>query len=242
MNQENRFSINEKVKFVDFGQSSIILDIKSGNYYGLNEEMTYYWKLMIKVFQSHEVVNELILSNSIDKDFIALVLDKEFIVLNKKSEIPSENTLSHYLTRIFLLRKFFKLNLTITAFLILRLVKKALANDLFEGVYAMTVLSKIGTTADITVEKAMKAFIRAENFIRLENTPDDCLPRSLSVYYFLIFLGYLPVHYIGVINSPGVSMHAWTQIDEKIMFRGSHPENLYDYKIMSELHATDKLK
>jgi transglutaminase superfamily protein len=59
---------------------------------------------------------------------------------------------------------------------------------------------------------ALSAFLRAENFIWLRSTPDDCLPRSLSLFRFLRSLGFEATHRIGGRRVPTLTIHAWVDL------------------------------
>jgi hypothetical protein len=61
------------------------------------------------------------------------------------------------------------------------------------------------------LEPALAAFLRAENFIWFGKSPDDCLPRSLSLFSFLRSVGIEANHRIGGRRVPTLTMHAWVE-------------------------------
>jgi Transglutaminase-like superfamily len=67
------------------------------------------------------------------------------------------------------------------------------------------------------VDRALKAFLRAENFFFLKQAPLDCLPRSLSLFRFLNDLGIDCTHIIGVRRTP-FHAHAWVEIGDVPVF------------------------
>ena len=66
------------------------------------------------------------------------------------------------------------------------------------------------------IAKALRAFSRAENFFHLKKAPLDCLPRSLSLYFFLRQSGLPAGHYIGIRQFP-FTAHAWTECSGKVV-------------------------
>lgn len=71
-------------------------------------------------------------------------------------------------------------------------------------------------TASVTsvdVEVARAAFVRAENFYVRRRAPNDCLPRSLSLYAYMRGLGLPVVHRIGARRFPAFRCHAWVEYD-----------------------------
>jgi transglutaminase-like putative cysteine protease len=62
------------------------------------------------------------------------------------------------------------------------------------------------------VDAALRAFTSAENAFRLKRAPDDCLPRSFALAFFLRSAGLPAQHRIGVGRYP-FRAHAWVQIE-----------------------------
>ena len=65
--------------------------------------------------------------------------------------------------------------------------------------------------------RAERAFSLAENFFVMGSAPKDCLPRSLSLYRFLLLAGVPANHVIGVWRFP-FQAHAWVECDGKPLF------------------------
>jgi hypothetical protein len=63
-----------------------------------------------------------------------------------------------------------------------------------------------------TLARAERAFLRAENFFVLRSAPRDCLPRSLSLYRFLLAIGFAPEHHIGV-QRYHFEAHGWVRCE-----------------------------
>ncbi len=62
------------------------------------------------------------------------------------------------------------------------------------------------------VDAALRAFSAAENAFRLKHAPDDCLPRSFALAFFLRSAGLPAQHRIGVARYP-FRAHAWVEIE-----------------------------
>jgi hypothetical protein len=66
-------------------------------------------------------------------------------------------------------------------------------------------------SSSIACDRAVEAFVRAENLFWFRRAPRDCLPRSLALYLFLSRLGIPVTHRIGGRRFPGFVMHAWVE-------------------------------
>jgi len=68
---------------------------------------------------------------------------------------------------------------------------------------------------------AERAFSLAENFFIIASAPKDCLPRSLSLYRFLLMAGVPADHVIGVRRFP-FQAHAWVECAGRVVFDSPH--------------------
>jgi Transglutaminase-like superfamily/Coenzyme PQQ synthesis protein D (PqqD) len=66
------------------------------------------------------------------------------------------------------------------------------------------------------VERAELAFVRAEHLFVMRSAPQDCLPRSLALYQFLLSAGVPADHYIGVRRYP-FKAHAWVKSGNRVL-------------------------
>jgi hypothetical protein len=64
--------------------------------------------------------------------------------------------------------------------------------------------------------RAERAFARAEHFFVMRSAPQDCLPRSLALYRFLLSAGIPADHCIGVRRHP-FRAHAWVEYDHRVL-------------------------
>ncbi len=69
---------------------------------------------------------------------------------------------------------------------------------------------------DEVVERAVRAFARAENLFVMRAAPRDCLPRSLALFGFARECGIPVEHRIGVGRFP-FRAHAWVEHDGRVL-------------------------
>jgi hypothetical protein len=77
-----------------------------------------------------------------------------------------------------------------------------------------------------------RAFSLAENFFVMKSAPNDCLPRSLALYRFLLSAGIPANHCIGVRRHP-FEAHAWVQCQGRVMFDSNF--EVQSYTVLSRL-------
>jgi Transglutaminase-like superfamily/Coenzyme PQQ synthesis protein D (PqqD) len=66
------------------------------------------------------------------------------------------------------------------------------------------------------VERAVRAFARAENLFVMRKAPRDCFPRSIALFCFLRQLGVPVEHRVGVERFP-FRAHAWVEYDGRVL-------------------------
>ncbi len=86
--------------------------------------------------------------------------------------------------------------------------------------------------SDERIARAERAFVRAENFFPLRRAPDDCLPRSLALYRFLLSIGLPADHCIGVQRFP-FEAHAWVECGGRVLL--DQPENVATYAVLTRI-------
>ena len=67
-----KYSIVENIEFQNFDGDSVLLDLNTGNYFGLNEIGTDIWLLLEKKFKIDEIKSRLIEIYDIDSEQIEL--------------------------------------------------------------------------------------------------------------------------------------------------------------------------
>jgi len=89
----------------------------------------------------------------------------------------------------------------------------------FEVTYSDTaglVVSCETKDVDHILSAALRAFLLAENFAPLRRAPKDCLPRSLALFRFLRNMGIPVEHCIGVDRYP-FHAHAWVEYRGEVL-------------------------
>jgi Transglutaminase-like superfamily len=67
-------------------------------------------------------------------------------------------------------------------------------------------------SSSIDLSTARGIFLRAESLFWLKRQPEDCLPRSIALYTFLLQVGLTAEFIIGVCRYP-FQAHAWVEVD-----------------------------
>lgn len=83
------------------------------------------------------------------------------------------------------------------------------------------------------LDEALDAFRIAENFIVLRGAPNDCLPRSLALFRFLLAGGVPARHRIGGIRFPGYRMHAWVDVDSRVLLNS--PKDVSEFHVIATI-------
>ena len=71
-------------------------------------------------------------------------------------------------------------------------------------------------SGDRALDRAIAAFVLAENFFVPRRAPDDCLPRSLALFRFLRMMGLPAEHVIGCRRAPFFA-HAWVECGGRVV-------------------------
>lgn len=87
--------------------------------------------------------------------------------------------------------------------------QRAISRDGFRATYERYALIPVRPPGP-SLDGAVRAFCRAENFYVVRRAPDDCLVRSLSLYRSLREAGHRAEHVIGVRRFP-FQAHAWVE-------------------------------
>jgi hypothetical protein len=85
----------------------------------------------------------------------------------------------------------------------------------YESCAGLSIRSTNAGAGDL--QRALEAFVRAENFYLARKAPDDCLARSLALYRFLCECGIECEHMIGANRIP-FRAHAWVEARGKPLF------------------------
>ena len=90
----------------------------------------------------------------------------------------------------------------------------AIARGHFHTLYRRIALKAPAPVMRVDLNAAIRSFLVAEHFF--PSSPDDCLPRSLSLFRYLTCLGVPAVHKIGVTLTP-FTAHAWVEVGDAVV-------------------------
>ena len=85
-----------------------------------------------------------------------------------------------------------------------------------------------------SIDESLATFARAERCMLSRRGFEDCLPRSLSLYVFLVQCGLRVRHVIGVRRYPFLA-HAWVELDGVALL--SRPGAVSDFSILATLQG-----
>ena len=66
------------------------------------------------------------------------------------------------------------------------------------------------------LDQCLSGFVQAENFSPRAISQQDCLPRSLSLFIYLIERGFAVRHIIGIADDP-LRAHGWVELEDTIL-------------------------
>jgi len=108
--------------------------------------------------------------------------------------------------------------LTLRALRVIRQTSRTLYGQGLYEAYRLAIDTPLAERA-VPMSRALEAFLRAENAWAYRSAPQDCLPRSLALFRFLLKSGQRADHVIGVRGSP-FSAHAWVEVNGARLFDG----------------------
>jgi len=85
---------------------------------------------------------------------------------------------------------------------------------------------------DSYLASALDAFRKAENFFSVTNDRFDCLPRSLSLFRFLLSIGISCDHCIGIRRFP-FGAHAWVEAQNKVV--GDDDSHITKFSVINRI-------
>lgn len=189
---------------------AILLESESGTYFVLDGLATEIWlyllddraRTLINI-QSQFGINEADLIVEIDR-FRDECLHRRFLSKNKPDFHPVKRR-----------AKFFYKMLGLRAWAALIRSQWLLERRGFHRAFEMIqMLAKPAaeSTSSIDPQAARSIFLKAESAYWLKRQPEDCLPRSIALYTFLLQVGLSAEFIIGVCRYP-FQAHAWVEVD-----------------------------
>jgi Transglutaminase-like superfamily/Coenzyme PQQ synthesis protein D (PqqD) len=197
----------------------VILDLRSGEYKILDEVATMMWRAALEGVDRPACVESIAeqfaaAPAEVATDFDRFLADAEAagLLSSRQNAAGAAPVLTRRWPQSFLV---------VAAWWSLFRTTRLLSTNGFAHVYA-----SLGAYAKPRVRTAElperlahveRAFSFAENFFVLSSAPKDCLPRSLSLYRFLLSAGVSANHVIGVRRFP-FQAHAWVECEGKPLF------------------------
>jgi hypothetical protein len=199
-----------------------IMDIRSGSYFVLDPVGSFFWDELLQPLSNENRLRKLRdrfetdparLEEDLDA-FAAKCLEDGLLRegLPRPGSRPLESPRARRPARHFL---------EIRAWWRLIRISRSLRTQSFAAVYPEQMAPVPASDRDPEAEecflqKALRAFARAENFCHLKKAPQDCLPRSLALFQFLRSTGLPALHCIGVRQFP-FGAHAWVELRGRVL-------------------------
>lgn len=217
--------LSETVKWVLLDDSAIILDLDSGRYFGIKDIGYDFWKRISGY--SHHQLNEDFYANICNKydytyettnekinGLITELKQQHILQADNKNAVRKKEkirfrlfTVFRYLMRsAFISIVFTRILLRFSSFRkIYSLADRILIHRRKEG------FSKLSLT---DTDKYLNRFCSIESVIYNRRASNDCLHRSLALFFFLVANDMLCQHIIGVREAP-LEFHAWVSVNQK---------------------------
>ena len=215
------------VRYVEIEGAAVVLDLRTESYTVLDPIATEMWRHLVRTEDRKAVVLALhekygVEESRLEADLEAFAkqcVEKGFLQKDPPAPPPELPQVAKMGRKSFL---------TLRAWWSLLRTARTLRKSGFAKVYERYRSIPIPECDDLKerLHDALAAFASAENFFHMKKAPEDCLPRSLSLFRFLRAVG-LPAHHcIGVRRYP-FGAHAWVEIDGGVVH--DHPEQLKVY-------------
>jgi hypothetical protein len=197
----------------------VLLDLRGGDYVILNSVASAMWRALLCIGDHRERIIALeqefdVPADRLEADlveFIGKSVERGYL---EQHETPAFRESRHPLgihRKMLVLRAWQSLHST----------TRALSRSGFARTYRDYSCFAKPSIDDISVDtliaRAEWAFSHAENFFLIHSVPNDCLPRSLALYRFLLSAGVPADHVIGVQRHP-FRAHAWVVCQGRVLF------------------------
>lgn len=197
-------AIASHVRWVDRGDSVVLLSLANGDFFGLRDEAAAVWRRLSEAgADSHTAVSS---GDAALRSF----LNRGWLV--PSTEVSTETRALAQSTwrtwkglpigRALCTQAFVRLHLRTSGFggaykRVMRAARRFRPADLERSADATT---------------ALRSFLRAEALTPTHEGHEDCLPRSLSLFLFMRMSGIAVRHHIGV-SRMGFASHAWVTLE-----------------------------
>lgn len=207
---------SNSIRYVLIDERVVLLDLRSGKYLLLDNTASQMWKSIFTLPTYNECITKLADHFKIECNRCKEELNDFIEYCNQNGYIKTtiEND-----TCLIKPNKKFSLPTVLHAWLCIFHTKRSITRSGFPAVYKSqnrikdTYINETTSNYEL-LSKSLVAYRRAENFFSIKDTKIDCLPRSMSLYRFLISVGLKVTHTIGVQRFP-FSAHAWVEFEGK---------------------------
>lgn len=196
----------QNVHSANVGGSTVLLDLKQNCYFSLDDIGSKVWRslsasptdraTLLSHFDSrmHQQVDRF-LDDALELGVLGLEKPSDSVT-NRVYRGPSSAMFGRW----------------VLALRIIRWVSRVLEKyDFDEALARITCMLFSHNPPTTDLDRAVSAFLFAENFFTHNNEPDDCLPRSLALWLFLNSVGVECEHRIGIKRYPRLMAHAWVE-------------------------------
>ncbi|MEN6615032.1 MAG: lasso peptide biosynthesis B2 protein [Syntrophorhabdus sp.] len=230
------YYLSPYVRYVDIADRVTILDIRSESYFALEPLASMMWKELAAGHTHTQCLDTITRQGTSDDpeladnlaSFAQQCVDTGLLTLT--ADAPPSAKVKR---RIPGIRKRFA---STRAWLSLARTTLSLSRKGFFKTYTdalnIPALYAVTDRDSRTVERAVSAFSRAENFFHLKKAPLDCLPRSLALFVFLRTSGLPAEHCIGVRQFP-FTAHAWTECNGHVVH--DDPLNQENFSVIARI-------
>lgn len=209
--------ISSHVRWVILNRRVVILCLRTGKYLGLNEVGTLIWgglseglcraDICTKITQLYNVSIE---SAHADYDELLGGFCDRLLVGQDSARLYQRHPPRPFLR--------FPIPLAMNAWLCQVSVSLRLSLRGFSSAYdfATSCVDRMPDFQVSQLDQCLNSFVHAENFSARSISQQDCLPRSLSLFVYLVGCGYAVRHIIGVSDDP-LRAHGWVELDNTIL-------------------------
>jgi hypothetical protein len=196
--------------------AAVLLDLRTAEYIVLNDVATAMWQVLLSAESSQRVATLQRQFNApgerLESDlasFARSCIERGFLQYETPS-IPERAAQRSARRGLLGLRAWWSLVSTARA-----LSARGFASTYLRYSQISKPMAADGSCKDF-VKHAELAFVRAEHLFVMQSAPQDCLPRSLALYQFLLLAGIPADHCIGVQRYP-FKAHAWVESGNRVL-------------------------
>lgn len=211
------FQFGAHIRWAILNRRAVILCLRTGKYLGLNEVGTQIWKGLSEGIHRSELCLQI--GQLYNVDVTSIYRDYDVLISQLLSRGLIE-PIGTYTTVQFIPSTFvrFSIPLTFRAWICQMSVNLRLRFCDFSNTYdfARSSVSHMPDTSIAQLEHCLSRFIYAEKFSTQAISQQDCLPRSLSLFIFLLECGFAVRHIIGIADDP-LRAHGWVELENTIL-------------------------